>query len=60
MTKLDSDVDRYTSIHLFHQNTCRTCAKVRLRDMDIAGIDLSDQICIWHVLRVGSDVHGYH
>ena len=49
-----------TSIDLFDQYACMTCAKVRLRHMDINVIDLFDQIWIWHVLRVGSGVHGYH
>ena len=35
-----------TSIDLFDQNACMTCAKVRFRHMDIAGIDLFDQIWI--------------
>ena len=47
------------SIDLFDQNACITCAKVRLRHMDITGIDLFDQIWIWHVLCVGTDVTNY-
>ena len=46
-----------TCIGLFDQNMSMTCVKVRLRHMDITGIDLFDQIWIWYVLRVGSDVH---
>ena len=38
-----------TSIDLFDQNTCMTCAKVGLRHMDITDIDLFDQKWIWHV-----------
>ena len=44
-----------TSIDLFDQNTCMTCAKVGLRHMDITDIDLFDQKWIWHVPREGSD-----
>ena len=42
-----------TSIDLSDQNTCMTCAKVG--HMDIPGIDVFDQIWMWHVPRVGSD-----
>ena len=35
-----------TSIDLFDQNADMACVKVRLRHMDITGIDLFDQIWI--------------
>ena len=53
MPILDSDVHRSHSIDLFDQNACMTCVKVKLRHMDITGIYLFDQMCIWQVLRVG-------
>ena len=50
-----------TSIYLFDQNVGMTCAGARLRSLWISLV-LIYLIKMWilHVLRLDTDVHGYH
>ena len=46
---------------LFDQNVGMACAEVRLRCTSILLILIHFiKMWVWHVLILGSDVHGYH
>ena len=48
-------------IDLFDQNVSMTYAEVRLRCLWILLVLIYlIKMWVWHVLRLGSDVHGYH
>ena len=50
-----------TGIDLFDQHVGMTCAKVKLRCSGISLILIYlIKIWVWHVVRLDSDVHGYH
>ena len=50
-----------TGIDLFDQNVGMTCAKVKLRCSGISLILIYlIKVWVWHVVRLDSDVHGYH
>ena len=48
-------------IDLFDQNVDVACLKIRLRCSWISLVLIYlIKMWMWHVLRLGSDVHGYH
>ena len=50
-----------TGIDLFYQHLSVTCPEVRLRCSWISLVLIYlIKMAVWHVLRLGSDVHGYH
>ena len=50
-----------TSIDLFDKNVGMTCAGARLKCSSISLVLIYlIKMCIWHALRLDTDVHGYH
>ena len=58
---LESDVMDITSTDLFDQNEGMVCAIVRLRcSWTLLVLIYLIKLWAWHILKLCSDVHGYH
>ena len=50
-----------TGIDLFDQNACKVGKQVRLRYTYISVVLIYlIKMWVWHVLKLNTDVHGYH
>ena len=59
--KLDIVYMNISGTDLFDQNAGMKCANVRLRCSSISLVLIYFiKMCLWHVLKLESHVHGYH
>ena len=61
--KLDSDIHdvHISGIDLFDQNVGMACTKVRHRCSWVSPVLIYlIKMWVWHVLKLDTDVHGYH